>query len=671
MLRLVSLAVCIATLPFFSCSFEKPSAPSWDVDVTIPMINKVYTMAEIAEDETALLVDSTGAVNFEVETDLDDYYVGDQLTLADEQENMNIEMGTFNIDAPGSEFLLVELQEIYPEAANRDGEMIVVPPFSFETQQRPLEPYESFAYVIIETGEVLIAVTNDLAVPLGPPLVIEIWDTQTGNLIASESAASQIQPGETAPFVFDLAGQRIPNELSLKMSGDSPGSDGEPVEIDAESTFQMAAEIGVLTANEAMARIPRQVVDKTEQVTISDSVVVMDASIDRGELDISIAGDLPLDAWFIFSLPEFVSPDGSALADSFFIDGDAPAPYRIDLDGYSLRPQGSEFGQQQVDVFWTVRTIDTGLDMALIRSTDTYTAQFSMTDLRFSSIHGKLSNTVVDIEPSEFDFDIPTDLQNVFFETAEMELRINNGINFPARIDLRVEGENESGSRAEMFIDEMIQPASAPGSPTTSTILLNNANSSISDFISIVPKFLQVAGTAKLGDESWTGTVTRDDFVSGTVTIRAPLAVSFPTQTVESDPEELDIDEDVRNDIVENLSNGSFFMKIQNHLPLGTSIEFVFANSEAELFDNPILQVGPVRAENGIVDDTGYVQEARVSEITIDLDEAQMQTFLETPLFGGVRLQVDGTNGQTVKVLDSDSIKIQSYSRVKVRVNQD
>jgi len=675
MTRFSSIAKCISLLLFLanlmSCSLEKPSAPSWDVDMTIPLINKVYTMAEIAEDETTLFVDSTGNVNFEVEADLDQYYVGDQLTLEDQQEDMSIEMGTFTIEAPGSEFTYIELQEIYPEASNRDGETIVVPPFSFETPKRPLQDYESFSYVVIENGAVDLNVTNNLAVPLGPPLVLEIWDTDADVLIASDNANSQVVPGQTQTFTFDLQGQRVPNRLSLKISGDSPGSNGQPVVIDAQSTFEMEAEIGELTANEALARIPRQTVSNSDQVTISDSVVVTEAILENGILDIAVAGNLPLDTWLVCSLPDFVSPSGTALVDSFFIDRDFPSPHTVDLSGFSLRPQMADFGQQPIRVLWTARTISTGAEMVLIRSTDIYLAQFSMESVRFSSLSGKLSETTIDIEQSEIDFDIPADLDNVFFETAQMELNINNGIYFPARTDLRVEGENESGARSDLFINEVIQPASESGVPSTTTIVLNDVNSSISDFISIVPKYLRVFGQVKLGDESWTGTVTRDDYVSGTVKLRAPLALSFPTQIVESDPTELEIEQDVREDVVENLANGSFFVKIKNHLPLGASVEFMFANSEAELFDNPILQIGPVRADGGTVDGSGYVQQEAVSEITVDLDEAQMQTFLETPLFAGVRLQVDGTNGQTVKVLDSDAIQIQSYTRVKLKVNQD
>src|SRR3990172_7547412 len=99
------------------CSFEKPSSPSWDVEVSIPLISKQFTMDEIADDEDAINVDSTtGLLSFAETSELDEYQVGDQLDIDDITDSFTQELGTFDIDSPGSEFTSVELQEIYEDA---------------------------------------------------------------------------------------------------------------------------------------------------------------------------------------------------------------------------------------------------------------------------------------------------------------------------------------------------------------------------------------------------------------------------------------------------------------------------------------------------------------------------------------------------------------------------
>ena len=98
------------------CSFDKPSAPSWDTNVSIPLISKSYTMAELAEKESSISLDSTDNLYFEIDADLDNYYIGDELYLESLQDNFSLTLGTFSIDPPTSVFTSVILSEIFSKA---------------------------------------------------------------------------------------------------------------------------------------------------------------------------------------------------------------------------------------------------------------------------------------------------------------------------------------------------------------------------------------------------------------------------------------------------------------------------------------------------------------------------------------------------------------------------
>ena len=74
-------------LTSLNCSFDKPSAPSWDTNISIPLINKSYTMAELAQEESSIRLDSTDNLYFEVDADLDNYYIGDELYLESLQDD--------------------------------------------------------------------------------------------------------------------------------------------------------------------------------------------------------------------------------------------------------------------------------------------------------------------------------------------------------------------------------------------------------------------------------------------------------------------------------------------------------------------------------------------------------------------------------------------------------
>ncbi len=669
-LSLIRIAALFLVAWNLGCSVQKPSAPSWDVDVTIPLVGKSFTMQKIADDEEAITVDSSGTLAFEETSDLDQYLVGDQLDVADMNDSFTLTLGSFDIRSPGSEMTSVTLREIFSSADALNGQTAVVPPFNFTTDKKALNAYGNFSYVIIENGSITVTVANGMAIPLGAPVTLEVWDSISDTLVVSVTSNTQIQPGATQTFSSSLANKRLPNTLSIRMVASSPGSGSNPVVIDANSQFAMTGTISDLKVREAMASVPEQRVSRTDAVTITDSLVVNEATVERGTLSLQIGGDLPLDAWLVYELPDFYRPGGEAFVDSFFITRNQNITNNINLAGFSLRPGAADFSQQQVRFSWHIRTIDTGNNFALVRASDVMGAGFDLSNVRFSRVTGRIGQQDIDISQPDISFNIPADLDSIFFETAELELVINNGINFPARLKFSIEGQNDNGSVSYLNVDEVIQPAAGPGQPKTTTIRLNQNNSNIKDFISILPNLVKIDGRVALGDPNWVGTVSKSDFVDGLVKITAPLALRLPEQQIESDVNELNIEEGVRNDIIDNLGNGLFFAEIENHLPIGATVDVVFGENDSTLFSQPDLVIGLLRAGRGNLDSNGYVDQSQISKIDFSLTEDQMRTFLKQPLYSGIRVSIDGTNGQFVKVRPSDFIQVKSYSKLRVKINQ-
>ena len=666
-LMLVGSALLMLSLTH--CSFDKPSAPSWDVNVTVPLINKTYTMNKIVNDEDLISADSTGLLRFDENVEIDKYFVNDELNIDSKHKSFNQSIGDISIDSPGSKQTHVELREIFSQADNLNGQTITVDPFSFTTTPKTLQPYDNFSYVVIKSGIVEIIIENQMAIPLGSPITIEIWDVNSGKIISTTSYNNEIDPGQTASFAIDLAGKRITNRLSIRMSAGSPGSNGKPVFINADDSFTMTANIGDLKVNEAMAEIPAQTVSEEDFIEIADSLVVQEATVQTGQVQISLNGNIPINAWVRYELPDFQTPQGYVFTDSFFVANNSFKSTTIDLTGLTLRPQLADFGKQRLRFNWTIRTMDTGSNMVVIRSSDNMIANVDVAKTIFSQITGKLGNQTVQISQNDIDLNLPADIDTVFFETASMELHINNGINFPAYLTLNIEGRNDNGGRSNLTVSHVLLPATAPGQPVTTTIVLDQNNSNIEEFISIIPSLIKVTGNVKLNSPDWTGTITRNDFVDGDVSIKAPLTVKIPDQTVETDVQTINIDQSVRDDIINNLTKGMFYIELTNHLPVGATIELLFCDRDSGLYQQPVLEIGPIGANAGRVDGSGYVVTADESQITLGLTEEQVQTFLLNPLFAGVRIRLDGNNNQFVRVRASDYLHVKSYSKIKAKIN--
>jgi hypothetical protein len=158
--------------------------------------------------------------------------------------------------------------------------------------------------------------------------------------------------------------------------------------------------------------------------------------------------------------------------------------------------------------------------------------------------------------------------------------------------------------------------------------------------------------------------------VSGTVNIDAPLAFALPAQRVEMDSDSLDIDKDAREQIRDNLHEGSLDARIANHLPLGAAVSFYFGRDQDSVFTSPVLVVGPVTAQAGVVDaNTGLVSASRMNEINISLTEEQLKTFETKPLFAAVLIDFPGTGGQVVRLVRSDFMDIKAVATVKFTVD--
>ena len=115
----------------FSCSFKSPKAPSWKMQLTIPLIAKKYTVAELADKEKNLKVDSTGILEYVAEQSIPRQEIGDRLNIGPYSKEKALAMRSIYFPSPGSQSIEFQLFDIYPQAEKYNGQVVVVPAFDF------------------------------------------------------------------------------------------------------------------------------------------------------------------------------------------------------------------------------------------------------------------------------------------------------------------------------------------------------------------------------------------------------------------------------------------------------------------------------------------------------------------------------------------------------------
>ena len=662
-------AMLLIVLGLAGCSFEKPQAPKWDARFTIPLVNRHYTMQELIEDEPSLSADSAGLVHYSFDTTLDSFRVGDQLTFEEFSDFYSTSIGQMPVASPGGEGVLVGLTEIYPAAAALNGQSVLVPAFDFDMGKRTLPAYEEFEWISVASGSITLELQNNLVVPLGSPLRFALYDTRADTLIVSRDYNVEVAPGEVLKRTIDLTDRTFSNQISVAISGSSPGSGGSTVPIDTGSSFRVDVSISELQVHAARARIGHQQVNDRQDAVIDHGVMIRSAVIKQGTVRIQVSSHLPMPIEVAVVLPDFNVPSGGAVTETFALGSSGTSTRVLDFAGNGFAPESAQLGQQTVQLLWSVQTPGSG-GYVTVQSSDDISVSFVIEGMIFSEINGSFQGKTVALEPSTYAVDVPEGIDSLNFDNVQLEMRLQNGIGFPAQTNLLLEGTNDDGHRVELRVQQAIQAGGPDGQPTETIIVLNRLNSSISQFLSALPTSIRVSGAVTIGGAGYEGRVRATDAVTGTVHIDAPLSFALPAQRVDLESDSLSIDEDARKQIRENLHDGSFAAQLLNHLPVGASVSMYFGSEKATLYTNPALVIGPIVAEMPSIEaGTGLVSEPRLSVVNLSLSEEQLKVFDRTPLFSGLVIEFPGTGGQLVRIIRSDYIDIKAVASVNVTVD--
>ncbi len=667
---LLSITSILILLFNLQCKISPPSAPQWDVDVNIPVINKTFYVSDLIDGIEGLKVDSLNQIFVEFTAELDTFDARNQLTLNGLSQQFSKALGRFKIPSPGERELTVQLNQIYPAADQLNGVKVPVPPFNFQLPTQDLPPFETIQWVEIDSGFVDLTIENFLPVDLGKPITIELLDAAADTVIADWVFPDFIQVGKSQTERLELKNKRLSAALALRVAGGSPGS-ADSVLIQSDDYFRIGVLLSDLYVSGGAAKLDPQRIQFDEKIQIADSLVIASARIRQGQMRIEVSGNLPIDASVNFNLPDFIDEKGAPLTETFFLLKDQVNQLVLDLSGYRFLPENGDFASQAVRISASVATLQSPDELIELFASDSVSVLFDISQIYFSEISGRFYSKQIEVPEKTIEVDLPSRLDSIRLDAAQLQLRLLNSIGFPAQVNLRIRGTNDAGGQAEVLIDQTIQPGGGQAGPESTEIVLNQENSGILDLLNLLPSRIEVSGKVQVGRPDWIGTIRETDFVTGEITFTAPAALELPAQKFESDVSNMTLDQDVRNTIQTRLDEGELMVKTVSHLPIGAQIYMNFALEDSSVFQNPQLRIGPVSIESGVIDPaTKTVAMPRENQINIKLSREEMQFFANSPIFTGVEIDFPGTQGQVVQLLSSDYLDIQAVVRLQVKVGE-
>lgn len=472
---------------FFGCALDTPDInrlPMWSTTLEIPIIQTSIDLNEFLEDSLITTYplgeggDSIFVFNKTIQ--LDTVRVGDKLKiepiekkivqyasaididssqtrfaigydsvgLDDISELIDAEIGLINLDNIGSQNTdpisfsdampssLVDIIEAAITASGGSAE-VMVDTVALVPQQKTIS-FDSFTSVTVDSGFIDVKIYNNLFIPLGAPIYVDIKNS-IGTELFQLVWNSEIVAGDSSTISHNVSGMTLPGDMLVEVSGTSNGSQGEQVAVtiaDLSSTFTINVLARGFNVSEASAMVPSQTIEDTSFITINPSeTIVEQAIITHGTLDISVINNLLLTGNILLKIPSlYYESIDSTLKLNFLLESGSFSLNTVDLDGWSLV---MDFDNQYLDYNYTITTDDTEPNSISISQTDNVELDLNISEIFFSSVSGQIESQIVE-KSGDINIESESRIQSASISNGQMNLIVDNSIGGSANVHLTV-----------------------------------------------------------------------------------------------------------------------------------------------------------------------------------------------------------------------------------------
>ena len=637
-----------ATIIYTGCSIESPQAPTWDADLTVPLITHHYDIYELIDRlaEEALSYDEGGNIMITFDQSIDTVAIDAGLTIDDIHDTYTDQLGAITINPPAPLSTSLYLQDYVAIATGN------VDAFGF-TAGKDFEVMSDFESAIISEGQMELTITNEFGLNVDS-LTIWFINTNQSDTIFTYVSPGGLMTGETLVDTVTIDGSSVTNQLSLALRIHTPG--GTLFSVSDKNLSVTAVLLDGMTVTSAVAQILSQEKDYLETVEIEEDHQLTSAQISSGQIVFDIQNTSNLSGNFTITVDELES-NGQPLEVTANIPAQGNNQIYQNLAGYQMRPQinGSSMA---VDVDLNIAIAGSGENLVAVDADDNYALSASVENLQFAQVSGIIAPTEIELANTVEQIDLPSGMEDISLTDAVITINLYSEVDIPAEVNVDLTGD--AGQFLNIVSD--IQSGS-PGNPGLTQIFIDD----LSSLTSPVPSEITISGIAIAGDGVTSGTVSTQSKVWGEIEISSPLKFAMGETQVDADINSTEIDQEDIEEISERLLGGTINAALTNHLPFGCEVELFFSGDSTTLYTAPQLTIGPFSVESGVISD-GLVSQAAISEIVISLSESDLDIIENPTLYVGQNVYLPGTSGQVVSIISSDYLDISAYMTLTTRL---
>ncbi len=476
------LALSLALLLVTGCFLDNPTEtnfPSWTVTLEVPLTQQTFLVSDLLDDSTFTRTDYDGESLYALNKDvnIDTTRVGNQLQVDDISQNFSQTVNEISVattsKTAGAEIGKISLADIGPIQSGPFAFDEIMPSDVISDLQAAitagggsatvdsipgadLEPvsksfsFDSFSSATFDQGSIDITVTNNMIIDLGKPFQIYLVDntgTEVDSVVFSEYIPKN---GGSNTQNLDLTGKTLDNINSIKVDGQSDGSQGQSVTIESEDLdkgFTVDINGTNMIVTSAIAEVPAQTIPTrtdTVQLQESDNKITA-ADISSGSLNIEVDNQIALGADITLTINNLKDAGNNPFQHAISVNANGSVSNNPDLSAYTLVMPDT--AHQQLEYEYSVATQSTGGSQVEVQENDSIKVDLSLANLTFSSVTGYFAHDAI-VKTDTVSLQTDHTLQSALFDQGDLVITMTNNMGVEADVGFNITELKDAGGQS-------------------------------------------------------------------------------------------------------------------------------------------------------------------------------------------------------------------------------
>ncbi len=668
----------------------EPIAPSWDVQLSVPLLDTTRNVEEMVEKDTSVIQSDPGnnLIHYKFNNPAVSDSIGDRISVRPRSARARVRLGAISVN----DFQIADTVSPFPS-----GPPSPVPAQTIRTPSPPSASVQDFSSLTLQSGTAQLTITNNLPIAIAFPETLSIRDG-LGRVVASFGGITgQIPPGGTLIGVDpNLGGRTINNVLRILTVGppdsitiSTPGSGGNPVTFGPSSNVFFDLQFTNLVVSTAtLAVIPAQTLVSRDSSTIvvDDSTFIQSLTFKSGNFAIKLTNKVDLGVLVRLQLPQLLRrSDNTSYDSTATIQRNDSISVPFDMRQYRISsPTPTRFLVYTVQIS---QLGSSGVQYRTVTANDSVVADANISppDTLFvaESGSGVIKPTAVNInQPVSLSLgDLPTKFKVDSIRLPDASITLSLRTPVPARVSaFRIVARKGSGAPDTIqYRDNRTLYLLPP--PVINQVLLVDTNSTIVDVLNrfvagsrTLPDSFRIVGNGLLNhnyDTMVAYTVADTSKIAGDVDVDFPMNIGIKNGTVR---DTVDIADkfSINQEDIDRLNSGTLTVRVLNFLPAELRLLFVMLNNNRDstwsfpragpivVAAAPLVTTGPL---------AGFSSGSTQSIVPLTIDRQDVRALVDAKFLRVDIILNTSTGASSVKFRTTDAIKTRVYGTLSYRIS--